>query len=95
MENIIAKNPRKFIMENMSPNSITLSPEMQSKLGQCKPGETKKMTVTVKVGDVKDGFKGEIVEVSPYTEEAEPEPAATPKGKTKYPKAIQMAMEQA
>lgn len=64
----------------MKQNLLTVDPEMEAQLGECKVGDTKQMLVTVEVtAKDKDGLSAKITGVEPYAEaEEEPAPSESP-----------------
>lgn len=74
----------------MKTNSLSLDAELAGQLGECKPGETKTITLTVTVDAMDEGLMATVDSVEPYAEEEEvyEEPAPKKKGA----KALRVAM---
>jgi hypothetical protein len=64
----------------MKADSFSVGPEFADVLGECEPGDTKRVMVTMTVGTHDEkGITGTITAVEPYEEEVEEEPAPSPK----------------
>jgi len=83
----------------MTPNSVSVDPEMAAALGDCQPGESKQMLITVTVNTHdEEGITATITGVEPYVapaeeeaeEAVEPAPTAYPAGSGS--KALQQAL---
>lgn len=65
----------------MKTNSLSIGPELKAALGECRPGETKQVLLTITVNNADDaGLDGTVVAVEPYEAPAEEEPEMAPPG---------------